>query len=200
MVTVVSCRTCIFGTCLLSRGLKGLRYFARPARSGEEMWVTGPHSRNSMPSRIDCFRPTLLPRCTVPSPLNRRATMSSSTDLKSSKKIVSDAHLKTRANLQYGLIPEAAVTRKALTITSVRRKAIEVNMHTIITPKRVLILINVHNLKPYVFPIASISFHVVKIHQGSRTRASHGRIRILTSDPRLLKYSKFDHASAIQNG
>lgn len=46
----------------------------------------------------------------------------------------------------------------------------------------------------------SMSFHVVKIHHGSRSSASHGRVRTLASDPKELKYAKFDHASVIQNG
>jgi hypothetical protein len=46
----------------------------------------------------------------------------------------------------------------------------------------------------------SMSFQVVKIHQGSRSSASHGRVRTFTSEPSWLKYEKLDHASATQNG
>ena len=115
------------------------------------------------------------------------ARMLSSTDLKSSRKIVSDAHLKTRAKRQYGLIPESELFRNALMTTSVRRNAIEINMHASMTPKRGLILIRWRTLNIYVLEMISISFQVVKIHHGSRNRASQGRMRRLAEDPRLLK-------------
>lgn len=132
--------------------------------------------------------------------LNLRATISSRTDLKSSRKMVSDAHLNTSANLQYGLIPLLVVSLAALTTTSVTRKTIENAMQSNMMPKRVLIRIKAHSLKPYVFLIELTSFHVVKIHHGSRTRASHGRVRTFASDPNELKYVKLDQASATQKG
>lgn len=76
----------------------------------------------------------------------------------------------------------------------------EMNMHPSITPKRGFILMRSKTLNMYVFEMMSISFQVVKIHHGSRTRASQGRMRRLASEPRLLKYSKLDHVSATQNG
>lgn len=47
-----------------------------------------------------------------------------------------------------------------------------------------------------------MSLQVVKIHHGSLTSASQGRVRRLTLEPVLswLKYAKLDHASATQKG
>jgi hypothetical protein len=141
------------------------------------------------------------PRCPlVVEMLNLRATISSRTDLKSSRKTVSDAHLKTRANLQYGLMPLLAEIFAALITMSVDRKTIENAMQSNMIPKRVLIRTSAHRLYPYVFLIAATSFQVVKIHHGSRSSASHGRVRTLTSEPSELKYEKLDQASAIQKG
>jgi len=155
------------------------------------------HSMNSGPWEVERERerlwalrpgPAMDPRCTTSfEELNLCATMSSRTCLKSSKKIVSDAHLKTSANRQYGLIPLLAVTLAALTAMSVTRKTMDNSIQSNMTPNLLLIRTKDHTLKLYVFPIASISFQVVKIHQGSRTRASHGRMRTLTSDPSELK-------------
>jgi hypothetical protein len=78
---------------------------------------------------------------------NLRAIILSRTDLKSSKKIVSLAHLNTRANLQYGLMPLLAVSFAALTTTSVSKNAIDMNMHNSMTPNRLFILIKVHRWK-----------------------------------------------------
>lgn len=71
----------------------------------------------------------------------------------------------------------------ALMAASVRTKMMERIMQASITLKRRLILINVHKLNVYVFLMALMSFQVVKIHHGSRTRASQGRVRRLTLDP-----------------
>jgi len=79
--------------------------------------------------------------------VNLRATISSRTDLKSSRKMVSDAHLKTRANRQYGLMPLLAVTFAALTATSVSRKTMESIMHASMTPNLLLIPTRVQRLK-----------------------------------------------------
>lgn len=76
----------------------------------------------------------------------------------------------------------------------------EMNMHASITPNRELILTRSQTLNMYVLEMMSISFQVVKIHHGSRTRASQGRMRRLAVEPRLLKYSKLDQASATQKG
>lgn len=165
-------------------------------------------SMNSSPRLVDRERlwplppdPVIEPCCAVRGPeLILRATMPSRIDLKSSRKMVSDAHLNTSANRQYGLMPLLAVTRAALTATSVSRKTIDKNMQSNMIPKRVLILTSAMMLYPYVFLIASMSLYVVKIHHGSRTKASQGLMRTLASDPRELKYEKFDQASATQNG
>jgi hypothetical protein len=141
------------------------------------------------------------PRCIEsPMELNFCATMSSRTDLKSSRKIVSDAHLKTSARRQYGLIPLLGIVLWKLTTKSVTRNIIDSAIHVNMTPKRLLIHISVHTLNPYVFLIARTSFTVVKTHHGSRSNASQGRVRILALLPRLLKYSKLDQASTTQKG
>jgi hypothetical protein len=113
---------------------------------------------------------------------------------------VSDAHLKTRAKRQYGLIPESELFRSALITISVNKKAMEMNMHPSMTPNLGLILTRPQTLNMYVLDMISISFHVVKIHHGSRTSASHGRMRKFAVEPKLLKYSKLDQASATQKG
>jgi hypothetical protein len=168
-VIVVSDCTCIFGTDVLLSCANGLRYFDfGGVDDKDEMLVwTGllkgssseVHSIKWSPrvSECDRLRPlpsrscerTADPRCTpLPAELNLRATMSSSTDLKSSRNMVSDAHLKTSANLQYGFMPLLAVSLAALTTTSVSRKAIDVTMQSIMMPNRVLIRINAHSLNP----------------------------------------------------
>jgi hypothetical protein len=138
----------------------------------------------------------------MPSPeeLNFLATISSRTDLKSSRNIVSDAHLNTSANRQYGFIPLFALSLAALMTTSVSKKTMDNAMQSNMIPKRLLICTSARSLKLYVFLIELTSFHVVNIHHGSRRSASKGRVRTFALDPRELKYAKFDHASATQKG
>ena len=99
-------------------------------------------------------------------------------------------------------MPLLAVILAALTATSVSKKTMESSMHASMTPNLLLIRIKVQRLKAYVCLIAWISFHVVKIHQGSRSKASQGRVRRLILEPTLswLKYAKLDHASTNQKG
>jgi hypothetical protein len=180
-VTVISCCTYIIGANGLRPFENIFKYFGLGGDVGDEMllcigsWIGSSrelHSMKSSPRLAECDALRLqlqligtgeidLRNTPLSVELNLRATMLSSTDLKSSRKTVSDAHLKTRVNLQYGLMPLLVVSFAALTTTSMSRKAIENAMQSNMTPKRVLIPISTHKLNPYVFLIAATSLQVV---------------------------------------
>jgi hypothetical protein len=147
-----SCAVCVFenGERNFGRGmvLGGSLYDGKGSGGSRVL-----HSMNSSLREVERERlwgplPGIeLRRIESPTELNLRATISSRTDLKSSRKIVSDAHLNTSANRQYGLIPLLAVTFAALTAMSVSRKTMDKIMHANMTPNLLFMPTRVQRLK-----------------------------------------------------